>query len=113
MNATSLPVTSQLHIRIHQSPTSFIIDPPMTVHVELTVEGGGVYIVGQCIQCNVIMTNTSDDNDRIAWATGQISGRITYAFILFILFSKIISISILTSISIKSNVHLSVFVCVT
>ena len=47
------------------------------VEVSLSVEGGGVYIVGQTIKCTVSLHNTSDVTDRLAWATGQISGHVT------------------------------------
>ena len=47
------------------------------VEVTLSVEGGGVYIVGQTINCALLVQNTSDLTDRLAWATGQISGHVT------------------------------------
>ena len=47
------------------------------VEVTLSVEGGGVYIVGQTIKCALLVQNNSDVTDRLAWATGQISGHVT------------------------------------
>ena len=47
------------------------------VEVTLSVEGGGVYIVGQTIKCALLVHNSSDVADRLAWATGQISGHVT------------------------------------
>lgn len=44
--------------------------------VVLTVEGGGVFIVGQPIHCTLTITNTGDQSDRLAWATGQLSGHV-------------------------------------
>ena len=47
------------------------------VEVTLSVEGGGVYIVGQTVSCSLHIHNTSDRPDRLAWATGQISGHVS------------------------------------
>ena len=47
------------------------------VEVTLSVEGGGVYIVGQTIFCSLLIHNNSDCPDRLAWATGQISGHVS------------------------------------
>jgi len=44
--------------------------------VVLSVEGGGVYIVGQPIHCTLTIFNKSDRSDRLAWATGQLSGHV-------------------------------------
>lgn len=47
------------------------------VEISLSVEGGGVYIVGQTIKCTVQLNNGTEVTDRVAWATGQISGHVT------------------------------------
>lgn len=46
------------------------------LNVVLSVDGGGVYIVGQPIHCRLTISNTSDASDRLAWATGQLSGHV-------------------------------------
>ena len=46
------------------------------IDVLLTVDGGGVFIVGQTIKCVVTLHNPTDQPDRLAWATGQISGHL-------------------------------------
>lgn len=56
------------------------------VEVTLSVEGGGVYIVGQTIKCALLVQNNSDVTDRLAWATGQISGHVTWVTLNFLNF---------------------------